>query len=71
MVLPALVSEFRLEKQIVSLDDAGAVGGCQRFSNSRLEVVAALVGGINGAKSGAQRQFRQTGCAVFFPGRAV
>jgi hypothetical protein len=71
LTLPAGVGELGLQKQVVAGDDAGLIGGSQAFAHSGLEVVAALIGGVDGAKSRAQREFGERGGAVFFPGSAV
>ena len=71
MVLSALVSEFGLQEKIGAGGHAGAIGGGQALADSGFEVMLSLVGGVDGAKTRAQRQFSKTRSAVFLPGGAV
>lgn len=71
MILASLISEFRLQKKVRARDHAGAVEGFERLSHSGFEVVAPLVGGIDGPEPGANRKFGQGRCPFFFPSRAV
>ena len=54
-----LIGEFGLQKKICARDEACAIGGSQSFTNSGFKVVAALVGGVDGAKAGADGEFGQ------------
>lgn len=71
MVLPFLIREFGLEEKIFARYKASAIGGSQSFTDSGFKVVAALVGGVDGAEAGADGEFSQSRCSVFFPGGAV
>ena len=53
MVLPGPISEFGLQKKIGAGDYAFAIGCGESFTDSRFEVMAALVGGVDGSKAGA------------------
>src|SRR5258708_6570153 len=71
MILSSLVDEFRLQEKIFARDNSGTIGCGQSFADSGFEVVLALVGGVDGAKAGADREFDESGGAVFLPGSAV
>ena len=71
MVLTCLIGEFCLKKKIVAGGKARALGSSQSLSDGGFKVVAALVGGIDGAKAGADSKFGKGRRAVFFPGGAV
>src|SRR3982751_6884350 len=71
MILPALIGELRLQEHVGTRDDAGAVRGRQRVADRGLDVVPALIRGIDAPKPRAQRELGEGGGAVFFPGGAV
>ena len=71
VVLTGPVREFRLQEEICARDQARAIGGRQSLTDSRLDVVPPLVGGIDAPKTHAQRKFDQGRGAVFLPGGAV
>src|SRR5208282_3882749 len=71
MVLPGTVSEFCLQKKIGARDYSGAIGGGQSLTDSLFEIMPALVGRIDAAKTSAQRQFYKGWGSFFFPGGAV
>jgi hypothetical protein len=71
MVLSALVGEFGLQEEIFAGHDSGAIGCGQSLTDSGFEIVAALVGGVDGAETGADREFGESCGAVFFPGCTV
>src|SRR4051812_6247889 len=71
MVLAVAISELGLEKKLVAAD--GAVGDRvrQRVAQGSFEIVLALIGRIERAKAGAQRERDQLRGAVFLPRGAV
>src|SRR5580692_13034423 len=71
MVLTTLVSEFGLQKKIAAGHDAGAIGSGQALADSGFMIVAALVGGVDAAKTRADGEFGQGSGAVFLPRGAV
>lgn len=71
MILSVLERELRLQKQILSLDDAGIDRSRDAFTDSRFVVMLSLIGGVNAAKPISDGRFSQTGSAILFPCRAV
>jgi hypothetical protein len=67
MVLSTLISKFRLKEKFIPRDNAGAIRRGQPLPDSFFEVMPALVGGVNSSEAGAEREFGQTGGAVFLP----
>jgi hypothetical protein len=67
VILPARVGELRLHEQRIARD----AGGSHRGAHRRLDVVLALVGGVDAPETGGQRQPRQLGGAILLPRRAV
>src|SRR5579872_5061045 len=71
MILPALVSEFGLQKEIRARHHARTIGSSEPFADSGLEVMPPLVGRVDRPKPRAQREFREFCGAGFLPGSAV
>lgn len=71
MVLAGLVGELGLEEEIIAADQPGAISSGKTLADSGFKIVAALVGGVNGAKAGADGQFRESGGTIFFPCGAI
>jgi len=71
VVLPALISEFRLQKKICSGCHSGAVGGGQPLTDPVFEVVPSLVGGVDAAEAHAERHLGESRSTVFLPSGAV
>ena len=71
MVLASERSELCLQEEISARDEAIAIRLCQCFSNAGFEVMPALVGRVDSAKAGSERQRGERRGAVLFPGRAV
>ena len=71
MVLAGPIGEFRLQKNLGAGDQAFAISSRQRFADSGFVVMPPLIRGVDGAKTGAQRQVSERCCAFFFPGGAV
>jgi hypothetical protein len=71
VILSRQVRELGLEEHVGARDHAGAVGGGESLAHARLDVVTALIRGVDAAKARAQRLFRERGGAVFLPGGAV
>src|SRR5207245_7349020 len=67
MVVAARVGEFRLQEQLLARDAALDEG----VTDGGFEVVLALVGGVDGAEAGLERQQRQGPGALLLPGGAV
>ena len=71
MVLSSLVGELCLQKEILARDYSCLVSHCQSLADSLFEVMASLVGGVNGAKTGAERELDEGRSTIFLPGSAV
>ena len=71
MVLTAPVGELGLEEEVFAPQLAGIEGRSQRQPDPGLEVVAALVGGINRPEAGRQSQLGEGLGPVFLPGGAI
>jgi hypothetical protein len=71
MILAGAVGKFRLQKDVFACEHARAISGGQSLAHSFFEVMAALIGGIDGAKTGAQRQLDECWGSFFLPGSAV
>jgi hypothetical protein len=71
VVLALAVRELGLQEDLGPGHDAGPVGGGQPGADAGLEVVAALVGGVQAAEAQAERQLGERGGPLFLPGRAV
>jgi len=62
---------FVWRKKIGAGDHPRAIGGSQPLADSGFEVMTALVGGIDGPETRAQRQFDQGRSAILLPCGAV
>ncbi len=71
VVLTAPVSELGLQKKIGARNHSCPVRSSQTLANSSFEVVPALVGGVDSAKSHAQRKFGQRRSSLLLPRSAV
>src|SRR5213593_2913478 len=71
MVLPVHVGELRLEEDVLPLETPGREGVGECLSDSSFDVVAALIGRVDPAKTGIDRHAHQPGGVVFLPRRAV
>jgi len=67
MVLPVAERELGLDEQLVARDS----GASDRVADTLLEVVLALVGGVDRAKARCERGDHAVLGSVFLPGRAV
>src|SRR5437016_14013659 len=71
VVLAALIGEFRLEEQVRPGEDARAIRGGERLTDTRLEVVPPLSRGIDPAEARPERALGQGRRPLFLPGPAV
>jgi hypothetical protein len=71
MVLTGTVGEFGLEKKIGAGDHTGAIACGQSLTDAGLKIVAALIGGVDGAESREDGELDEASGALFFPGGAV
>src|SRR5262245_4615046 len=67
MILSARIGELRLQKELVPTDPARG----DRCADPLFDVVLALIGGINPAKTSAEREAGQLRRALLLPRRAV
>src|SRR5580704_9018199 len=68
MILTVAVGEFRLKEKIRPSDNAGVVRSGESFADSGFEVMPPLVGGVDAAEAGLERELNQGSGAVFLPG---
>src|ERR1700730_5716894 len=71
MIVAILISKFRLQKKIGTLDHFRAIGSGQPLTYASFKVVPTLVGCVDSSKSDSEGQFGKGRGAVFFPGGAV
>ncbi len=71
VVLAIDVGEFRLEEDVLAVKMAGGEGISQCLADGGFVVVAALVGGVDGAKARGEGHPHEAGGLVFLPRRAV
>jgi len=71
VVLAGLVGEFRLQEQIRARDQPRAVGGGEPLTDSALEVMPPLVGGVDAPEAHPERELGEDLGAVLLPGGAV
>ena len=71
MVLSRPIGEFCLQENVRARYHAGATGSSQRLAHSGFKVMPPLIGGVDSAKAGAQRQFHESRSTFFFPGCAI
>jgi len=71
MILPAGVGELGLQEELVARDDAVADAGGDRLTDGGFVVVLALIGCVDGAKSGAERLRRQRRRPLLLPRGSV
>ena len=71
VVLAVPVGELGLQEEVAARDHARAIGGGEPLTDAGLEVVPALVGGVDAAEARPERQLGQRRGAVFLPGGAV
>src|SRR5207244_11899978 len=70
-VLSIDVGELGLEEDVLAVKMAGGEGVSQCLADRGFVVVAALVGGVDAAKAGADGHAGEEGGIVFLPRRAV
>ncbi len=71
MILSRQIRELRLQEQLIANNQILAVPLRQRLADSRLNVVPALICGVDTAEPHPKGEFGQNLRAVFFPGGAV
>jgi hypothetical protein len=71
VVLAALVGELRLEEEVRAGDDPRPIGGGEPLADAGLEVVPALIGGVDAAEACPERELGQGRRAIFLPRGAV
>src|SRR6058998_2869484 len=71
VVLAVLVGELRLQKKIRTRHHARAVGGGEPLTDSGLDVVPPLVGGVDAPEAHPERELGEALGPVLLPGGAV
>ncbi len=71
LVLAALVGELCLQEEVRARDDPRAIGGGEPLAHAGLEVVPALIGGVDAAEACPEGELGQGRRALFLPRGAV